>query len=45
MRTWMMQKKKHLNEINDIGGDEQGVETKDIENEDVIHIDMIENET
>ena len=36
--------RKYLNEINEIGVDEEGGETKDIENQYVIHIDITENE-
>ena len=36
--------RKHLNEINEIGVDVEWVETKDIENEDVIHRNITENE-
>ena len=35
--------KNDLNEINDFGIDEQGVEKKDIEHEYVIHRDITEN--
>ena len=34
-----------MNEVNDIGVGEEGEETKDIENEGLIHIYITENET
>ena len=34
-----------MNEVNDIGVYEEGEETKDIENEGVVHINITENES